>query len=163
LEYVVVDCKYCGGWCCKSLNSSGTLRSYWGVLSPAEAIERNPWLPINMDLIKNAWSICEHLNDNGLCSYYEYRDEACRQYPNLEFFFLEYLNNDVCTYVPWCAYRSIILQSLNIPFKTLSTGEDCRKKYLQMIREDLELANNFHGKEKLLKQSYEIDKDHPAA
>lgn len=162
MEYVVIDCERCGGWCCKSLNSSGTSRSYWETLSPAQVIKRNPWIPTSMDLEKNIWCFCSHLNEDGLCNFYAHRDEACRQYPNLEFFFMEYLNGDAGMYVPWCTYRSIVLQSLNIPFEILLTGEECQKKYLQMICLNPELANNFHGKDILLRQAYEINKSDTA-
>ena len=112
-----------------------------------------------MNLEKNDFCVCSHLNENGFCNYYEYRDEACRQYPNLEFFYMEYLAGDVGFYVPFCTYRSVILQSLNIPFEILLSGEKCQEKYLQMIREDSSIANQFHGKERLLKQAYEINEN----
>ena len=158
MEYIVIDCERCGGWCCKSLNSSNTARSYWEVLSPAQVIEKNPWMPTSMNLQMNTWCACNHLNKDGLCHFYAHRDDVCRQYPNLEFFFMEYLNGEAGMYVPWCTYRSIILQSLNIPFEILLTGEECREKYLLLIRENPELANNFHGKDVLIQQSYETDK-----
>lgn len=158
MEYVVLNCVNCGGWCCKGLNSSGVTRSYWKNLTPEQIVEINPWIPITMDLQKNTFCNCLHLNSDGLCDFYSYRDEACRNYPNLEFFFLEYLNGDASFYVPWCTYRSIILQSLNIPFEIKMTGEECRLKYLQKIRENQELAYNFHGKDILISHSYEINK-----
>jgi hypothetical protein len=157
LEYVVIDCERCGGWCCKSLNSSGDVRSYWEPLPTAKVVEKNPWINVSLSLAKNDFCACKHLNEKGLCVFYTYRDEACRQYPNLEFFFTEYLDGSASFYVPWCTYRSIILQSLNITFEILLTGEECRQKYLQMIRENPELANNFHGKDILLKQSDETN------
>jgi Fe-S-cluster containining protein len=157
LEYIVIDCERCGGWCCKGLNSSNVARSYWKVLSSMQVIKRNPWIPTTMNLHANVWCACKHLNESGLCNFYDQRDEVCRLYPNLEFFFMEYLNRDAEMYVPWCTYRSIILQSLNIPFEILLTGEECRKKYLQLIRENPELANNFHGSEILIKQAAEVE------
>jgi hypothetical protein len=155
LEYVVIDCEHCGGWCCRSLNCSGASRSYWELLSPSKVVEINPWIDVSMSLEKNEFCTCKHLNDKGLCSFYTYRDEACRLYPNLEFFFMEYLDKSASFYVPWCTYRSIILQSLHIPFEILLTGEKCRQKYLQMIRENPIIANNFHGRDILIQQSYE--------
>ena len=162
MEYVVIDCEHCGGWCCKSLNCSGSPQIYWRPLPATEVIEANPWMPVKMSLEKNNWGACQHLNNNGLCDYYSQRCVACRQYPNLEFFFLEYLDGTAHLYVPWCTYRSVILQSLNIPFEILLTGEECRQKYLQLIRENPELANNFHGKDILRQQSNETNQSDTA-
>ena len=153
MEYIVIDCEHCGGWCCKSLNRSGVERSYWISLKPDEVIELNPWIPVNMSLDKYDFCKCQHLDIHGLCKFYTYRDEACRNYPNLEFFFMEYLEGDAEFYVPFCTYRSYILQAKNIPFEVCLTGEECQQKYLEQFRSTPEDALQFHGSKILLYQA----------
>ena len=145
-EFIVKDCKHCGGWCCKCLRSGGKSLPYWKVITPEEVTHLNPWIPSVIVVTNHQWVTCERLTPEGLCSNYSLRDEVCKTYPDIETSFMEYLFGDMVLYAPWCAYRDIVLEMLNIPFEVLATGEECRLKYLEKIQNDSTYARRFVGK-----------------
>ncbi len=154
--FLVRECKNCGGWCCKSLNSAGTDLSYWRKLTPDAAVLLNPWIPKRIDISTLNLATCTLLSAEGLCSAYERRHEACRTYPNVDYFLMEYLDGSAAFYVPWCTYREVVLTLLGIPCEFYDSGEECRRKYLELIKEDPSFAEQFYGAEVLKEQSHQL-------
>jgi len=120
MECLIEKCSECGGFCCKviSLDRPMNLPLEVERLTPAKALELNPFLPLGLFLDKESrffhFYKCIHLKD-GLCSIYEYRPEVCKGYPfydNLE------IAHSFIFPVPWCRYRedSLILQGIPYAF-----------------------------------------------
>lgn len=153
MEYIVSSCEKCGGWCCKALVTAGASDSIWLNLDPDLVIQQNPWIPREVRIPTFQWVSCSRLGEKGLCSQYNNRLVACRDYPNLDKLLMEYLSEWAWFYVPWCSYRSAILEVLGIEYQFIETGEQCRLLYLHEILNDPSIATDFHGTDSLLDQA----------
>lgn len=155
MEYIVSSCKMCGGWCCKALVTNDFSVPAWVKLEHKDVVSKNLWIPSEVKIQTFQWASCACLSSKGLCCQYWDRPTVCRDYPNMNTLFMEYLSDLAWFYVPWCSYRADVLEVLGVKYKFVETGEQCRLLYLKEILEDPSFANDFHGAKLLLEQADE--------